>query len=148
MNLIHFLPWGSNPFGFPEDYPKSVRENQSGEVPAGWRQISRDEFDAYLLARKAQADAARANEAAAKAVEPPSPTSRWRVSKDTIITRLSANPGDLANVMAALATQSEEQRFIFNQLAWFWSDNPTLRGLCADLGIDADALLAPDPFLS
>ena len=75
------------------------------------------------------------------------PSERWRVSKDTIITRLSANPGDLANVMAALGTQSAEQQFIFTQSAWFWSDNDTLRGLCAALGIDAEALLDRDPFL-
>jgi hypothetical protein len=70
---------------------------------------------------------------------------RWRVSKDTIITRLS--PGDLANVMAALGLQSAAEQFKFTHSAWFWSDNETLRGLCAALGIDGDALLAPDPFL-
>ena len=101
------------------------------------------EFDSSVLAAHPKA-------ALWVAYTPPAPESasaRWRVSKDTIITRLSVNPSDLANVMAALATQSEEQQFIFTQSAWFWSDNATLRGLCAALGIDADALLDRDPFL-
>jgi hypothetical protein len=70
----------------------------------------------------------------------------WRVSKDTLISRVLA-AGALPQVMAALAAQSEEQQFVFAQSAWFWSNNPTLRGLCGALGLDADEILAPDPYL-
>jgi hypothetical protein len=70
----------------------------------------------------------------------------WRVSKDTLIGRVLA-AGALPQVMAALAAQSEEQQFVFAQSAWFWSTNPTLRGLCGALGLNADEILAPDPYL-
>jgi hypothetical protein len=74
--------------------------------------------------------------------------SRWRVSKDTIIGRVSA-AGKLPQVMAALAAQPQEDQFVWANSAWFWSNNATLRGLCAHpaIGLDADAVLAPDPFL-
>lgn len=74
--------------------------------------------------------------------EPP----RWRVSKDTLVGRIPTEA--LPSVMSALAQQSPEQQFLFLQSAWFWSDNANLRGLAEALDLDADALLAPDPFLS
>jgi len=73
------------------------------------------------------------------------PAELWRVSKDTIVSRIPA--ASLAAVRAALAAQSADEQFVFLNSAWFWSDNATLRGLCAALGLDADALLARDPFL-
>ena len=73
------------------------------------------------------------------------PAERWRVSKDTIIGRIPE--ASLTAVMAALASQSAAEQFKFTQSAWFWSDNAQLRGLCAALGLDADALLDRDPFL-
>ena len=73
------------------------------------------------------------------------PAERWRVSKDTIIGRIPAE--SLAAVMAALTAQSAAEQFVFLNSAWFWSDNATMRGLCAAIGLDADALLARDPFL-
>jgi hypothetical protein len=68
------------------------------------------------------------------------------VSKDTLISRV-LEAGKLSEVMAALAAQSEEQQFVFSQSAWFWSNNATLRGLCGALELDADAILARDPYL-
>ena len=97
--------------------------------------IAQTEADA-----RAAADAAEAERIAN--LPPP----RWRVSKDTLVGRIP--DASLDNVMAALASQSAAEQFKFTQSAWFWSDNPQLRGLCTALGIDADALLAPDPFLS
>lgn len=78
-------------------------------------------------------------------IPPPEPT-RYRVSKDTMISRVVA-ANALPAVMQALASQSAEDQFVFAQSAWFWSNNATLRGLCAALGLDADVLLAPDPYL-
>jgi hypothetical protein len=77
---------------------------------------------------------------------PPEPPQPWRVSKDTLISRVLA-AGALPHVMAALASQTAEQQFVFAQSAWFWSNNATLRGLCAALGLNADEILAPDPYL-
>lgn len=72
---------------------------------------------------------------------------RWRVSKDTLMSRVVAS-GNLSGVMGALGSQSAEDQFVWNQSAWFWSDNLRIRGLCAALGVNADALLAPDEFLT
>lgn len=77
---------------------------------------------------------------------PPPEPAPWRVSKDTLVSRIPVEV--LPVVMAALAQQSPEQQFLFNQSAWFWSTNANLRGLAQALNLDADALLAPDPFLS
>lgn len=77
-------------------------------------------------------------------LSPPAPD-RWRVSKDTIIGRIPS--ASLAAVMGALGSQSPAEQFVFLNSAWFWSDNAQLRGLCAALGLDADALLDRDPFL-
>ena len=71
---------------------------------------------------------------------------RWRVSKDTLISRVVA-ADRLPDVMAALAAQPAADPFIWYQSAWFWSDNPRIRGLCTALGLDAEALLAADPYL-
>jgi hypothetical protein len=98
---------------------------------------------ARLTEEKRVAD--EAAEAARRAYELANPQP-WRVSKDTLIGRV-LEAGALPQVMAALASQSPEQQFVFAQSAWFWSNNATLRGLCAALGLDADAILAPDPYL-
>jgi hypothetical protein len=78
----------------------------------------------------------------------PAPTepAPYRVSKDTIVSRV-AEMGALPAVMAALTQQSAEDQFMFQQSAWFWSTNQSLRGLAGALGLDADAVLAPDPFI-
>jgi hypothetical protein len=98
---------------------------------------------AQLIADKAAADEAARIAAEAEALANPPP---WRVSKDTLISRVLA-AGKLPEVMAALASQTAEQQFVFEHSAWFWSTNPTLRGLCTALGMDPDAILARDEFL-
>lgn len=70
----------------------------------------------------------------------------WRVSKDTLISRVLA-AGNLPEVMAALSAQTPEQQFVFEHSAWFWSTNATLRGLCTALGMDPDEIMARDEFL-
>jgi hypothetical protein len=93
----------------------------------------------------AEKEALEAAEAARIAALPPEP---WRVSKDTIIGRVLAE-GKLPQVMASLAAQPQEDQFVWANSAWFWSNNVTLRGLCAHpaISLDADAVLAPDPYL-
>ena len=95
---------------------------------------------ARLTAEKEAADAAEQERIAALPPEP------WRVSKDTLISRV-IEAGALPAVMAALASQTDEQQFVFEHSAWFRSNNATLRGMCAALSLDADAILAPDPYL-
>jgi hypothetical protein len=102
-----------------------------------------DALHAEIAALLAAAEAARATAEAERIAALPPP--RWRVSKDTIIGRIPAE--SLAAVMGALASQSAAEQFVFLNSAWFWSDNAQLRGLCAALGLDADALLDRDPFL-
>lgn len=70
----------------------------------------------------------------------------WRVGKGTIMDRIEV-AGALPSVMAVFAAQSAEDQFRWTNNPWFWSTNSTLRQLCAALGLDADAILAPDPFL-
>lgn len=98
---------------------------------------------AALIAAKAAADEAARAAAEAEALANPQP---WRVSKDTIISRVLED-GKLPQVMAALASQSAEQQFLWNNSLWFWSTNATLRGLCTALEMDPDEILARDPFL-
>ena len=100
------------------------------------------QIDAILAAKK-QADDAEAARIAALPPEPPKP---WRVSKDTLISRI-VGAGVLPQVMAILASQPADKQFIFEHSAWFWSNNEELRGMATALGADADALMAPDPFL-
>lgn len=71
----------------------------------------------------------------------------YRVSKDTIISRVT-ELGALSLVMSALAQQTPEHQFVWTHSAWFWSDNATLRGLCHAIGLDAEAVLAPDPYIT
>ena len=96
-----------------------------------------------LIADKKAADEAARLAQEAYDLANPQP---WRVSKDTLISRVLA-AGKLPEVMAALAQQTAEQQFVFEHSAWFWSTNATLRGLCIALGMDPDAILARDEFL-
>lgn len=72
----------------------------------------------------------------------------WRVGKGTIMDRIEAG-GKLPQVMAIFASQSAEDQFRWTNNPWFWSNNATLRALCAHpaIGLAADAVLAPDPYL-
>jgi hypothetical protein len=71
----------------------------------------------------------------------------YRVSKDTIVSRVS-EAGKTAELMAAISSLTPEQQFFWTNFAWFWSNNATLIGMCAQLGLDASIILAPDPFLT
>ena len=119
--------------GYPAGYPESSKPLAVGAV-AEHTEMTQTELEA-LKATHAEALDAYNNR--------PRP---WRVSKDTLISRVLA-AGKLPEVMAALASQTPEQQFVFEHSAWFWSTNATLRGLCTALGMDPDAILARDECL-
>ncbi len=107
------------------------------------------EIDAAIIL--AWRDANNAKFAAWEPYTPPPPEpvapQPCRVSKDTIISRVT-ELGALSLVMSALAQQTPEHQFVWTHSAWFWSDNATLRGLCHAIGLDAEAVLAPDPYIT
>lgn len=79
-------------------------------------------------------------------VKPLPPPAPHRVSKDTITTRV-VSAGKVADLMTLLASLPPEQQFLWSGFSWFWSDNTTVRGMAAQLGLDPDQVLAPDPYL-
>ena len=71
---------------------------------------------------------------------------RWRVSKDTMLSRVES-AGMVTQVMAAVANTPPETQFLWTNYAWFWNDNPQLVGMCQALGLDPSVILAPDEFI-
>jgi hypothetical protein len=96
----------------------------------GWQQVTIEEFNAL-----------RASGWNPTAYVPP-----YRVSKDTITGRVLA-AGKIADLMTLLAGLPPEQQFLWSGFSWFWSDNATVRGMAAQLGLNPDEMLAPDPYL-
>lgn len=80
-------------------------------------------------------------------VPPPPPPAPYRVTKDTITSRV-LNAGKLADLMALITSLPSEQQFLWTNYAWFWSNNQTALGICAQLGLDPAIVLAPDPYLT
>lgn len=115
----------------------TVPAERAGEQ---WEEMSEAELSAWVSAELASGWQPIAQNT-------DTPIAVWRVSKDTLITRVVA-ANALPQVMAAMAQQSAEDQFVFLHSAWFHSDNARLRGLCAALNLDADALLAPDPYFA
>jgi len=76
-------------------------------------------------------------------IEPPE---RWRVSKDTMLSRVES-AGMVAQVIAAISSMPEQTQFLWTNYAWFWNDNPQLVGMCQALGLDPSVILAPDEFI-
>jgi hypothetical protein len=79
-------------------------------------------------------------------VHPLPPKTPYRVSKDTITYRVmeAGKTADLINLISALTI---EQQFYWNNFAWFWSNNQTVISMCQQLGLDANVILAEDPYL-
>lgn len=71
----------------------------------------------------------------------------YRVSKDTIVSRISQfnKLPDLINLTSSLPT---DQKYLWDHFAWFWSNNQTVRAMAVQMNLDPDAVLAPDPFLN
>ena len=111
----------------------NVQSNHFSVTPvllAGWQDISIEQF----------------NELRATGWEPSEYVAPYRVSKDTIISRVLA-AGALQAVIAVLSAQSDEQKFLWENSAWFWNNNPTLNAICAQLNLDADEILSQDPYM-
>ena len=71
----------------------------------------------------------------------------YRVSKDTITTRV-LDAGKIADLMTLIATLPPEQQFLWTNYAWFWSNNATVIAMCSQLNLDPAVILAPDPYLT
>ncbi len=80
-------------------------------------------------------------------VKPLPPPAPYRVSKDTITSRV-LDAGKIPDLMAVIASLSSEEQFLWTNYAWFWNNNPTALAICAQLGLDPAVILAPDPYLT
>lgn len=101
-------------------------------MPPGpdWQQVSTEEFNSLI----------------AGGWNPTEYIPPYRVSKDTIVSRVDA-AGKLTDLMAMIASLTAEQQFLWDNYAWFWNDNPTVNAMCVQLGLDPAVILAPDPFI-
>ena len=80
-------------------------------------------------------------------VKPLPPPQPYRVSKDTITSRVLA-AGKIPDLMAVIASLNAEEQFLWTNYAWFWNNNPTALAICAQLGLDPAVILAPDHYLT
>jgi hypothetical protein len=80
-------------------------------------------------------------------VKPLPPPQPYRVSKDTITSRV-LDAGKIPDLMAVIDGLSAEEQFLWTNYAWFWNNNPTALAICAQLGLDPAVILAPDPYLT
>ena len=78
---------------------------------------------------------------------PPEPPGPYRVSKDTITSRV-LDAGKLPDLMVLISSLPAEQQFLWTNYAWFWNNNQTALAMCAQLGLDPAVILAPDPYLT
>ena len=86
-------------------------------------------------------------EACAWVVKPIPAPQPYRVSKDTIVSRVN-DATKVPDLMALIDSLPAEQKFLWDNFAWFWSTNPTIAGMCSQLGLDPAVILAPDPYLT
>jgi hypothetical protein len=79
-------------------------------------------------------------------VNPLPPIQPHRVSKDTITSRiLQANKlNDLILLIDSLPT---DQKFLWNNFSWFWSNNQTIISMCQQIGLDPNTILEKDPYI-
>ena len=78
---------------------------------------------------------------------PPPPPQPYRVSKDTITSRV-LDAGKIPDLMTVIAGLNAEEQFLWTNYAWFWNTNQTAIAICAQLGLDPAVILAPDPYLT
>jgi hypothetical protein len=102
-------------------------------MPPGpdWQQVSTEEFNSLI----------------AGGWNPTEYIPPYRVSKDTIVSRVDA-AGKLTDLMTMIAGLTAEQQFLWDNYAWFWNNNPTVNAMCVQLGLDPAVILAPDPYLT
>lgn len=70
----------------------------------------------------------------------------YRVSKDTITDRIF-NAGKLPDLISLISTLPTEQKFLWENYSWFWSNNETVRSMATQIGLNPDEILAPDPYI-
>jgi len=80
-------------------------------------------------------------------VKPLPPPAPYRVSKDTITSRV-LDAGKLPDLMTLISSLPADQQFLWTNYAWFWNNNQTVIAMCAQLGLDPAIILAPDPYLT
>ena len=80
-------------------------------------------------------------------VKPLPPPQPYRVSKDTITSRV-LDAGKIPDLMAVIDGLNAEEQFLWTNYAWFWNTNPTALAICGQLGLDPAVILAPDPYLT
>lgn len=109
-------------------------------LPNGWTDFT------TLAAAESWRDA-NAPGATIVAIDPPTPEpERWRVSKDTMLSRVEA-AGMVPQVMAAIASMPQETQFLWTNYAWFWNDNAQIVAMCQAFGLDPAEILARDEFI-
>lgn len=79
-------------------------------------------------------------------IDPKPPTPIYRISKATLIERMQA-ANKLTDLIAAVNGLGPVQRFLFDNLTWFRSDNTMFRNLCTNLGLNPDVVLERDPHI-
>jgi len=118
MNWVNLV---SNQYYFGEQRPPG----------ADWQQVSTEEFNALRAA----------------GWNPTEYVFPYRVSKDTIVSRIVAAQ-KLDDLITLTNGLPEDQAYLWNNFAWFWNDNPTVNAMCVQLGLDPAVILAPDPYLT
>ncbi len=114
------------------------RHKITGEV----REIDDVAMAAWVAAKNAKAEAWEPY-----TPPPPDPVvpQPYRVSKDRLMMRI-ASKGD-AYVLAlddVLQAQPRARQILWRDFAWFHSDNASVRGLIAHIGLDPEVILAPE----
>lgn len=79
-------------------------------------------------------------------VNPLPPVQPHRVSKDTIVSRISS-AGKVGDLMTLIAGLSPEQQFLWDNYSWFNSDNQIVVQMCQQIGLDPAVILAVDPYI-
>jgi hypothetical protein len=118
MNWVNLV---SNQYYFGEQKPPGP----------DWQQVTTEEFNALR----------------ASGWDPTEYVFPYRVSKDTIVSRIVAAQ-KLDDLITLTNGLPEDQAYLWNNFAWFWSTNPTIVGMCQQLGLDPAVILAPDPYLT
>lgn len=118
---MHFINQTTNQFSFGDSLPPGP----------GWELVSADQFNALRSTGWSPTEY----------IQP------HRVSKDTIVSRVN-EAGKLNDLIVAINTLPVDKSFMWTHFAWFWSNNPTIVGMCQSLGLDPLQILATDPYLS
>lgn len=118
---MHSINQITNQYSFGESIPPGD----------GWERVTVEQFNALR----------------ASGWEPTEYVPPHRVSKDTITARVMQE-GKLSDLMTLIASLPADQQFLWTNFAWFWSTNPTIIGMCQQLGLDPAVILAPDPYLT